>query len=145
MGQAVARLAEVAGRDDLKLVEEQQVEGGVGTLAECHDCRPARPPKHLKELQAIVAPGDRAVELFDVQRTDCDAVAARHELDPAFAQGLDQAEDNGVEVLADARGLTTAGVDIGHRLPLDASAVRGSGPRRSHRRSSSVLALRHRP
>lgn len=70
-----------------------------GTLAEFPDCVAARSTKHLRELEAMVAEGDRAVALFVVQRTDCDAFSACHDLDPAFARGLEAAADSGVEVL----------------------------------------------
>jgi sugar fermentation stimulation protein A len=70
-----------------------------GTLAEFPDCVAARSTKHLRELEAMVAEGDRAVALFVVQRTDCDAFSACHDLDPAFARGLEAAADAGVEVL----------------------------------------------
>jgi sugar fermentation stimulation protein A len=59
----------------------------------------ARSLKHLGELAAMVAAGDRAVMLFVVQREDCDAFSACHDLDPAFAAGLDEAAGAGVEVL----------------------------------------------
>ena len=68
-------------------------------LAEFPDCVAARSARHLRELAAMVAAGDRAVVLFVVQRTDCEAFAACAELDPAFAAGLDRAADAGVEVL----------------------------------------------
>ena len=70
-----------------------------GTLAEFPDCVAARSAKHLRELEAVVAAGDRAVVLFVVQREDCDAFAACHDLDPAFAKALDHAAAAGVEVL----------------------------------------------
>ncbi|MFP5449844.1 MAG: DNA/RNA nuclease SfsA, partial [Alphaproteobacteria bacterium] len=53
-----------------------------GSLAEFPDCVAARSTKHLRELEAMVAEGDRAVALFVVQRTDCDAFSACHDLDP---------------------------------------------------------------
>ncbi|OYW93057.1 MAG: sugar fermentation stimulation protein SfsA [Caulobacterales bacterium 32-67-6] len=70
-----------------------------GSLAEFPDCVAARSTKHLRELEAMVAEGDRAVALFVVQRADCDAFSACHDLDPAFARGLDSAANAGVEVL----------------------------------------------
>ncbi len=70
-----------------------------GSLAEFPDCVAARSTKHLRELEAMVAEGDRAVALFVVQRTDCDAFSACHDLDPAFARGLEGAANAGVEVL----------------------------------------------
>jgi len=45
-------------------------------LAEFPDCVAARSTKHLRELEAMVAAGDRAVALFVVQRTDCDRFSA---------------------------------------------------------------------
>lgn len=97
-------------------------------LAEFPDCVAARSSKHLKELEAMVAEGDRAVALFVVQRTDCEAFAACHELDPIFARGLDRVADAGVEVLAYACDVTTQGVSITRRIPWarDAFAV-GAG------------------
>jgi len=65
----------------------------------------------------MVAEGHRAVVLFVVQRTDCDAFAACQELDPAFARGLDQAADAGVEVLVYACDVAIGGVKISHRIP----------------------------
>ena len=71
-----------------------------GTLAEFPDCVAARSLKHLKELTAMVEAGERAVMLFVIQRTDCDAFSACHDLDPAYAKGLTEAASRGVEVLA---------------------------------------------
>ena len=85
-------------------------------LAEFPDCVAARSLKHLRELEAMVAEGDRALVLFVVQRTDCEAFTACHELDPAFARGLDQAADAGVEVLIYACDVSAAAVNISHRL-----------------------------
>ena len=42
-----------------------------GTLAEFPDCVAARSLKHLRELTAMVAAGERAVMLFVIQRMDC--------------------------------------------------------------------------
>lgn len=88
-----------------------------GTLAEFPDCVAARSSKHLLELEAMVAEGERAVVLFVVQRTDCEAFAACHDLDPAFARGLDQAADAGVEVLVYACEMGVGGVRIARRIP----------------------------
>ena len=48
----------------------------------------------------MVEAGERAVMLFVIQRTDCDAFSACHDLDPAYAKGLTEAASRGVEVLA---------------------------------------------
>lgn len=85
-------------------------------LAEFPDCVAARSLKHLRQLEAMVADGDRAVVLFVVQRTDCVAFSACHELDPAFARGLNHAADAGVEVLVYGCDLTEASVKIAGRM-----------------------------
>ncbi len=88
-----------------------------GTLAEFPDCVAARSLKHLRELTAMVEAGERAVMLFVIQRTDCDAFAACHDLDPAYAAGLTEAAAAGVEVLVRACKITTAAVRIADRVP----------------------------
>ena len=81
-------------------------------LAEFPDCVAARSTKHLGELEAMVAAGDRAVALFVVQRTDCEAFSACHELDPKFAAALHHAADAGVEILVYACAMATDGIEI---------------------------------
>ena len=88
-----------------------------GELAEFPDCVAARSLKHLGELEAMVANGDRAVMLFVVQRTDCSSFAAAADLDPAYAAGLARAAAIGVEVLAYACDLSSEGIEIARRVP----------------------------
>jgi sugar fermentation stimulation protein A len=88
-----------------------------GTLAEFPDCVAARSLKHLRELAAMVAAGDRAVVLFVIQRT---AFAACADLDPAFARGLDEAMAEGVEVLCYACDVQATGVRVARRVPMKA-------------------------
>jgi sugar fermentation stimulation protein A len=85
-------------------------------LAEFPDCVAARSLKHLRELEAMAAGGDRAVVLFVVQRADCERFAACHDLDPAFARGLDRAAAAGVEVLIHACDVAVDGVRVARRL-----------------------------
>jgi sugar fermentation stimulation protein A len=87
-------------------------------LAEFPDCVAARSTRHLGDLAAQVAAGDRAVALFVVQRMDCESFKACEDLDPAFARGLTQAARAGVEVLVYACDVTTQGVRIARRIPL---------------------------
>lgn len=88
-----------------------------GTLAEFPDCVAARSSRHLKELAAEVARGNRAVQLFVIQRTDCDRFAACADLDPAYAAGLDAAAAAGVEVLCYGCDISPSEVRIARRLP----------------------------
>jgi sugar fermentation stimulation protein A len=91
-------------------------------LAEFPDCVAARSAKHLRELEAMVEAGDRAVVMFVVQRTDCTAFSACAELDPKFAAALDHAAASGVEVLVYACGMEVGGVRITHRIPWTGAA-----------------------
>ena len=88
-----------------------------GTLAEFPDCVAARSSRHLRELEAMVAAGDRAVAMFVVQRMDCDAFSACRELDPVFAAALDRAADAGVEVLVYGCDVGVGGVSVTRRMP----------------------------
>ncbi|WOI54511.1 DNA/RNA nuclease SfsA [Parvularcula sp. LCG005] len=69
-------------------------------ITEFPDCVTTRGAKHLRELSSRVAAGDRAVLLFIVQRTDATGFSAAADLDPAYAAGLTEAMEQGVEVLA---------------------------------------------
>ena len=88
-----------------------------GRLAEFPDCVAARSARHLRELAARVALGERAVALFVVQRTDCDAFAPARDLDPAFAAAFQEARAGGVEMLIYACDVGPTGVTIARRLP----------------------------
>jgi sugar fermentation stimulation protein A len=88
-----------------------------GTLAEFPDCVAARSTKHLRELTAEVAAGNRAVQLFVIQRTDCDRFAACADLDPTYAAALPAAAAAGVEVLCYGCDISPREVRIARRLP----------------------------
>ena len=64
-----------------------------------------------------MALGERAVALFVVQRTDCDAFAPAADLDPAFASAFDEARAGGVEMLVYGCDVGPEGVAIARRLP----------------------------
>jgi len=59
-----------------------------------------RGAKHLRELEAMVAAGARAVLLFCVQLSAIDTVVPAGDIDPDYARALRQARSRGVEVLA---------------------------------------------
>lgn len=95
-----------------------------GTLAEFPDCVAARSAKHLKDLAAEVAKGARAVQLFVIQRTDCDSFAACEDLDPVYAKGLRDAAAAGVEVLCYRCDISPSQILISRRIPWrDAPSV----------------------
>ena len=86
-------------------------------LAEFPDCFAARSTRHLRELAARVEAGDRAVALFVVQRQDCAAFAACHDLDPEFSETLGLAAEAGVEVLIHQCSITVETITLTERLP----------------------------
>jgi len=88
-----------------------------GALAEFPDCVAARSSRHLRELTAKVAAGERAVQLFVIQRTDCDRFAACADLDPVYAAGLAAAAQAGVEVLFYDCEIIPQEIRIARRLP----------------------------
>ena len=90
------------------------------------DAMTERGTKHLRELQAMVREGHRAVIAFFVHRTDVDRFDAAREIDPAYAMELDRAAKTGVEVLPlavrmvtsrDASGLWSLGWELPGLLP----------------------------
>ena len=87
-------------------------------FAEFPDSRTARGLKHLEELSAMVGQGHRAVMLYLVQRTDCDRVGIAADIDPAYARGLAQARDAGIEVLCFDCRIDPQGIDLGGPLPF---------------------------
>jgi sugar fermentation stimulation protein A len=87
-----------------------------GRLAEFPDCVTARGLKHLGDLAREARSGSRAVMLFVIQRTDCDAFETAADLDPAYAAGLIDAARQGVEVLCYGCDIEWDSIRLGGRL-----------------------------
>lgn len=82
-------------------------------VAEFPDCLAERSARHMRELAAMVAQGDRAVALFVVQLDNVTRFTPAADLDPAFARAFDDAREAGVEVMAYACAMSP------HELRLD--------------------------
>jgi sugar fermentation stimulation protein A len=82
------------------------------------DAVTARGQKHLKELMEVVRLGHRGVNLFVVQRGDCDCVAPAYAIDPAYGALLRVAASAGVELLAYRAVVTTTEISLGQSLPV---------------------------
>lgn len=93
-----------------------------GTLAEFPDSVTKRGAKHLKELANMVAAGKRAVQLFIIQRNDCDAFDIARDIDPTYDAALREALDAGVEPLVYACDVTLVGVELTHPVALKLGA-----------------------
>jgi sugar fermentation stimulation protein A len=72
-----------------------------------------RARKHLGDLLAVQAQGARAVLLFVISRGDGLHFRPAHEIDPAYAQALAKAQEQGLEVLVYRAEVSPEGVRIG--------------------------------
>ncbi len=99
-------------------VEVKNVTLKLGNDACFPDAVTERGLKHLHELVREVRLGNRSVMLFLTQRTDCTAFRAAHEIDPAYADQLQKAQKEGVEMLCLMAQVTRTGVSLVGRLPI---------------------------
>lgn len=97
-------------------VEVKSVTLKRGDTAEFPDAVTARGTRHLRELAAMRRAGARAVMLFLAQRGDCNRLTIAGDIDPAYAAALAQAQEAGVEVMAQACRLSPAGIEVGQKL-----------------------------
>ncbi|MDP6967908.1 MAG: DNA/RNA nuclease SfsA [Gammaproteobacteria bacterium] len=74
--------------------------------------------KHLRELCAMVAAGQRAVLLFCAAHTGIQQVAPAWDKDPRYAETLLQAVAAGVEVYAYGADINTQGMILSRALPV---------------------------
>lgn len=91
------------------------VDNGLGLFP---DAVSARGSKHLRELVAMKQQGHRAVLLFCVQNTAIKRVAAAAEIDPKYAQTLQEVIAAGVEVLVYDTEISPQGVELKGSLPF---------------------------
>lgn len=98
-------------------------------LAEFPDSVTARGARHLRELTAMVEAGARAVMLYIVQRGDCDHFSVAADIDPTYAQALEEAMARGVEAYCYACRVTPQGIDVERPLTLEPQVAPASAPR----------------
>ncbi|MBS9715398.1 DNA/RNA nuclease SfsA [Pseudohalocynthiibacter aestuariivivens] len=90
-----------------------------GDLAEFPDSVTARGARHLEELSAMVAAGNRAVLFYLVQRTDCSRVSVAADIDSVYAQTFAKARAKGVEVLCYDTSISVEDVSLNRTLPFE--------------------------
>ena len=88
-------------------------------LAEFPDSRTARGAKHLSELAAMVGKGHRAVMLYLIQRTDCEAFTLAADIDPTYTAAYAEARAAGVETLCYDCRITPEGVWLGGAVRVE--------------------------
>ncbi len=103
-------------------VEVKNVHWRVGEVARFPDAVTSRGAKHLRELRAQVAIGDRAVMIYVIQRGDCAAFGLARDIDPTYARACVEAVAGGVEVLAYGCRVALDGTVIADELPVDLKA-----------------------
>lgn len=77
-----------------------------------------RGSKHLRELMAVVAAGQRAVMCYCVQRADVTEVRPADAIDPIYGQTLREALKAGVETIAYGAEVSPAGIRLLNPLPI---------------------------
>ncbi|GAB4256431.1 DNA/RNA nuclease SfsA [Deferrisoma sp.] len=109
-----------AGRCWVEVKNVTLVEDGAARFP---DAVTARGLRHLEELAARVAEGDRAAMVYVVQREDGRRFEPAADIDPAYAQGLARAARAGVEVYALGTRVTPEGVAATGLLPVRLDAA----------------------
>lgn len=87
-------------------------------LAEFPDSVTTRGAKHLTELASLARKGERAVQLFIIQREDCNRLMPAADIDPAYAAALKAAHSDGVEVLAYACEITLETITVTRAIEM---------------------------
>jgi len=106
------------GRRRPAWVEVKSVTLARGRVARFPDSVSARARRHSETLARLRAEGQRAVQLFVVQRADCDRVEPADDIDPAYGEALRAAVRAGVEVLAVRARVGPRGIALDGPLPV---------------------------
>ncbi|MEE2729552.1 MAG: DNA/RNA nuclease SfsA [Pseudomonadota bacterium] len=99
-------------------VEIKNLTLGEGRIGYFPDAVTERGRKHLRELEAMVQQGHRAVLLFCVQHSGVTEARPADHIDARYGAALRQAQDAGVEVLAWQCDLSAEEIRIARPLPV---------------------------
>lgn len=83
------------------------------------DAVSTRAARHVDELAALVSRGHRGALCFCVQRADVNRVRPADEIDPAYGKALRRAVSVGVKVYALRAAVSTTGVRLEKRIPVE--------------------------
>lgn len=105
--------------DDKTYIEIKNVTFKEGNKALFPDSVTTRGLKHLNELIKVKQAGHRAVMFYLVNREDVSSFSPAYDIDPEYAKGLNQAIEDGVEVLIYQTRLGPKEITINGPLPLN--------------------------
>jgi len=111
---------------EVKNVTMRRGTGGAAP-AEFPDSVTARGTKHLVELSRMVAEGHRAVMLYLVQREDCQRFTIAADIDPVYAEALNDALASGVEAICYECLMSTTAITVAEPIALNLSTSRSKG------------------
>ena len=115
-----SRLDLFAENDSEKcFIEVKNVTMKVGRFAHFPDAVTERGRKHLTELMEVRRQGMRAVMLFVIQRVDVEIFGPAWDIDPAYAETLLKAFENGVEIIPVMAKVSPEKIELGRVLPFD--------------------------
>lgn len=100
-------------------VEVKNVTYKVGDYALFPDAVTTRGLKHLHTLMEVKKAGHRAVMLYIIQRQDVKFFAPAKEIDPNYANGLNEAMAAGVEVLVYQALVSPESIILNNKIPID--------------------------
>lgn len=100
-------------------VEVKNVSMREGNALIFPDAVTERGTKHLLELIRMVHEGHRAVMLYIAQRNDCDVFSPARHIDPTYAKTLEQALNQGVEVLAYLSDVSPEGITLSKQMQVE--------------------------
>lgn len=117
-GSRVDFLLEQPGRPpcyvEVKNVHLMRTQG----VAEFPDSVTVRGAKHLDELTAMVAAGNRAVMLFVIQIGSATTFSLARDIDPVYGRAFDRARAAGVEALAWTCAVSRQGIALDRPVPI---------------------------
>lgn len=99
-------------------VEVKNVTLVEGEIAYFPDAVTKRGSKHLRELQAMMKQGKRAVIFYCIQRNDVQEFRPADEIDPEYGQLLRGAINCGVEALAYTARISPQGIELIKSIPV---------------------------
>jgi sugar fermentation stimulation protein A len=83
------------------------------------DAVTARGLRHLAELSERARHGERAVQLFIIQRNDCHVMRPADWIDPAYATALRLAHTSGVEMHAISTKATKHAIELDRQIAVE--------------------------